>query len=112
MLGLLLSVSEIPVREKSCGSLAIIRLFQSFATVDYVEQLYIYIYIYIYIYRKRERVRNAPIGGLVSELLDRSSAVYSPPSTLAGFSLPAQMKVDVRLPGKGNSNSHGARPVY
>jgi hypothetical protein len=21
-------------------------------------------------------------------------------------------KVDVRLPGKGNSNSHGARPVY
>ena len=22
------------------------------------------------------------------------------------------MKVDVRLPGKGNSNSHGARPVY
>jgi len=21
-------------------------------------------------------------------------------------------KVDIRLPGKGNSNSHGARPVY
>ena len=22
------------------------------------------------------------------------------------------MKVDIRLPGKGNSNSHGARPVH
>ena len=25
---------------------------------------------------------------------------------------PAHKKVDIRLPGKGNSNSHGARPVY
>ena len=25
---------------------------------------------------------------------------------------PAVRKVDIRLPGKGNSNSHGARPVY
>jgi len=24
----------------------------------------------------------------------------------------APRKVDIRLPGKGNSNSHGARPVY
>jgi hypothetical protein len=23
-----------------------------------------------------------------------------------------QRKVDIRLPGKGNSNSHGARPVH
>ena len=27
------------------------------------------------------------------------------------LTLPA-MKVDIRLPGKGNSNSRGARPVY
>ena len=25
---------------------------------------------------------------------------------------PSSRKVDIRLPGKGNSNSHGARPVY
>ena len=25
---------------------------------------------------------------------------------------PTCMKVDIRLPGKGNSNSHGARPVH
>ena len=25
---------------------------------------------------------------------------------------PAYRKADVRLPGKGNSNSHGARSVY
>jgi len=25
---------------------------------------------------------------------------------------PEARKVDVRLPGKGNSNSHGARPVH
>jgi len=29
----------------------------------------------------------------------------------AGFPTPTR-KVDIRLPGKGNSNSHGARPVY
>ena len=27
-------------------------------------------------------------------------------------SLPPTRKIDVRLPGKGNSNSHGERPVY
>jgi len=26
--------------------------------------------------------------------------------------VPSFRKVDVRLPGKGNSNSHGARPVH
>ena len=25
---------------------------------------------------------------------------------------PLSRKVDIRLPGKGNSNSHGARPVH
>jgi len=29
---------------------------------------------------------------------------------LQGYCAP--MKVDIRLLGKGNSNSHGARPVY
>jgi len=28
-----------------------------------------------------------------------------------GF-LPQSRKVDIRLPGKGNSNPHGTRPVY
>ena len=33
---------------------------------------------------------------------------FSNPGQLAGIT----RKVDVRLPGKGNSNSHGARPVH
>jgi len=28
------------------------------------------------------------------------------------FHPPLARKVDIRLPGKGNSNSHGTRPVY
>ena len=28
------------------------------------------------------------------------------------FAAACDRKVDIRLPGKGNSNSHGARPVY
>ena len=33
---------------------------------------------------------NAPIGGRISELLERSIAVYCPPSAVPGFSLPVQ----------------------
>jgi hypothetical protein len=29
-----------------------------------------------------------------------------------GIGVRGPRKVDVRLPGKGNANSHGARPVY
>ena len=29
-----------------------------------------------------------------------------------GLRLRVSRKVDIRLPGKGNSNSHGARPVH
>jgi len=32
--------------------------------------------------------------------------------TCAGQYLICPRKVDIRLPGKGNSNFHGARPVY
>ena len=33
-------------------------------------------------------------------------------SDLVGGEQEGQRKVDARLPGKGNSNSHGAKPVY
>ena len=37
----------------------------------------------------------------------------SPRSTLTSMMFDtADRKVDVRLPGKGNSHSHGVRPVY
>ena len=38
----------------------------------------------------------------------RDQPAMRPPRQLA----PVLRKVDVRLPGKGNSNSHGARPVH
>ena len=34
------------------------------------------------------------------------------PSALPPSPLPLTRKIDIRLTGKGNSNSHGARPVY
>ena len=34
---------------------------------------------------------------------------HTAPAALSGV---LTKKVDIRLPGKGNSNSHGARPVY
>jgi len=33
-------------------------------------------------------------------------------SPCQGRLVPEPRKVDIRLPGEGNSNSHGARPVY
>ena len=44
----------------------------------------------------------------------RRAGPGSPPPTLATPSMPPPVvwRVDVRLPGKENSNSHGARPVH
>ena len=39
------------------------------------------------------------------------AAAIRQPAPAAG-SIPTTRKVDIRLPGKGNSNSRGARPVY
>ena len=42
--------------------------------------------------------------------MDARRKVSATPPKLAAFH--QHRKVDVRLPGKGNSNSHGARPVH
>jgi len=41
-----------------------------------------------------------------------STATTAPLPRQRTLGLPAARKVGVRLPGKGNSNSHGARPVH
>ena len=40
------------------------------------------------------------------------TVLYVPSSIDSGTRVPRSKKVDVRLPGKGNSNSHGAGPVH
>ena len=65
----------------------------------------IYLEIYLEIYR--------PISKMVS-YLKRSSQMQliSVPGALDILCVEYPRKVDIRLPGKGNSNSPGARPVY
>ena len=44
---------------------------------------------------------------------DTEGAIYLGRVILKNIeALPSSRKVDIRLPKKGNSNSHGARPVY
>ena len=61
------------------------------------QTLYIYMYIYICV---SSGIRKADFGRVEYAGTLRESAVRAP------------RKVDVRLPGKGNSNSHGARLVH
>ena len=60
-------------------------------------------------------------GGGLGEGMGKCDGVWVYGATLAPPPLPPPpqsdkkkgiRKVDIRLPGKGNSNSHGARPVY
>ena len=47
--------------------------------------------------------------------MGKAVAAIAQPTTVAGlivFLHLATRRVDIRLPGKGNSSCHGARPVY
>jgi len=48
----------------------------------------------------------------VEHLAARARELGAPTQTETELDITHTRKVDVRLPGKGNSNSHGARPVH
>ena len=65
------------------------------------------------------RCGDGPAGGgrLVYQFADTTTSRQrgnsdEPPPVFRGGSQWGTRKVDVRLPGKGNSNSYGARPVH
>jgi len=69
--------------------------------------------------RYNPRVKTLLFGGgqirrAMLVLKDFSELLESVPPTdeFQDLMSPGTRKVDIRLPGKGNSNSHGARPVY
>jgi len=54
-----------------------------------------------------------PVAGEIQPLLLKMTFEMKPALLRMAFEMkPASRKVDVRLPGKGKSNSHGARPVH
>jgi hypothetical protein len=87
--------------------------------------MYVYIYVYACIYSTSlsharelsdvevhpgEKVNLRGRGFQKSTRYYKSIIIRYHKSTI--ISQPGTRKVDVRLPGKGNSNSHGARPVH
>ena len=72
---------------------------------------------------KREGVRAMPLKpggvsvqgfnfGAAKTPFDQIGEPTSAETKLKGEVMRRARKVDIRLPGKGNSNSHGARPVH
>ena len=85
--------------------------------------MYIYIYVYIYIYTNTyihiyhtltPTSQVVLTDGSKETSVKAGSAERTESQLLSPQVVPASLprKVDVRLPGKGNSNSHGARPVH